>query len=90
MALGEYLPGIIIVPHTPKEMPHWRALEITDNDSHTRLTIMPDGGIANGWLIDTRRDNTRYTTDDGIESNIHLFSGYVPLTFHIGLKNLPR
>ena len=89
-ALREYLPGIRIVSHTPKDMPHWRALEITDNDCHTRLTIMPDGGFANGWLVDTRRDATRNTTDDDVKSNIHLIAGHMPLAFHIGLKNLPE
>ena len=59
-------------------LPHWRCLEVIDLDTYRTLKIMPHGGFANDWELDTetaRQERVYYNCQNtNIETSIPLRS----------------
>lgn len=46
----------------PKDLPHWRVLTIQCGEK--MLQILPNGGIVNGWFLDTSRTKGKFYKPD--------------------------
>ena len=51
-----------IKSQSPGVLSHWR--ELSFKCGNMRLVIYPDGGLANGWYIDTVSASMRYTPEN--------------------------
>ena len=60
---GEKLHGELqpIVSQEKRSLTHWRELKIECGSK--KMSIYPDGGIANGWVVDSNGNNRIFTND---------------------------
>lgn len=67
-----------IDPRQRGRLPHWRCLEVIDLDTDQTLKVMPHGGFANDWELDTetaRQERVYYNCQNtNIETSIPLRS----------------
>ena len=67
-----------IDPRQRGRLPHWRCLEVIDLDTHQTLKVMPHGGFANDWELDTEtagQEHVYYNCQNtNIETSIPLRS----------------